>query len=238
MRRVSSMDYTSVHLLQQMHRQLAERSGCLLFSGMPSAVMERRDFETYLKNRGLITATDKSVLIFETLDSALDWMEEKILSAHGRGMARKETPLELGQFDLFRGFNDKELAEITSVAKAVTFESGQRVFSCDDAGDELFLIRRGSFNILLPLKSGKVHHLATMGQGSFFGEVSFLDHVRRSAHAEAKSSADGFVISRQKFNELSRADATIGVLVFARLAKVLALRLRSADAELRSSEER
>ena len=36
MRHVQSMDYTAVHLFEQMHAQLAERGGQLLFSGMPS----------------------------------------------------------------------------------------------------------------------------------------------------------------------------------------------------------
>jgi len=46
------------------------------------------------------------------------------------------------------------------------------------------------------------------------------------------------VLSRTLLNEQSRADASIGVRIFARLALAIAERLRQADAELRVLEER
>src|SRR5262249_46755237 len=88
MRRVRSIDYTAVRLLEQMHQELVERHGQLLFSQMPSGVLEGRDFETYLKEMGLIGG--KGVKICDTMDSAMEWMEEQILTAHGVSIEQKE----------------------------------------------------------------------------------------------------------------------------------------------------
>jgi hypothetical protein len=51
----------------------------------------------------------------------------------------------------------------------------------------------------------------------------------RSADVEAKWDSDLYVLSRRRFNECSRMDTAIGVLVFARLAKTIALKLRDTN---------
>jgi len=71
-----------------------------------------------------------------------------------------------------------------------------------------------------------------VSQGSFFGELAFIDNETRSTDVDAKWDTDLYVLSRRRFNERSRANATIGVLVFARLAKAIALRLRDTNARI------
>jgi SulP family sulfate permease len=115
---------------------------------------------------------------------------------------------------------------------------GEKVFAKGDEGDELFLVRRGSVRILLPLEGGKRHHVATIGRGDFFGELAFLDRGVRSADAEAKVPTELYVLSRSRFNAESRSNPTMGVQVFARLAIAISERLRRTDAELRVVVER
>ena len=91
---------------------------------------------------------------------------------------------------------------------------------------------------MLPLKGGKQHHLATIGRGDYFGELSFLDRSIRSADVEAKVATDLYVLLRSRFDEKSYSDAVFGVQVFARLALAIAERLRHADTELQTLEER
>ena len=67
-----------------------------------------------------------------------------------------------------------------------------------------------------------------------YPEVAFLDRGVRSANANATTAVDLFVISRARFDEASRSLPLIGVKVFARLARTLALRLRHSDRELRT----
>ena len=229
MRRVRSIDYTAVRLLEQMHQELAERHGQLLFSQMPSGVLEGRDFETYLKEMGLIGG--KGVKICDTMDSAMEWMEEQILTAHGVSIEQKEKLLELKDFSLFREFSEEELSNIKECVSEVSLKREKRLFSTGDSGDEMFLVRRGGVRVLLPV-AGNYRHLATVSQGSFFGELAFIDNETRSTDVDAKWDTDLYVLSRRRFNERSRANATIGVLVFARLAKAIALRLRDTNARI------
>jgi CRP-like cAMP-binding protein len=64
--------------------------------------------------------------------------------------------------------------------------------------------------------------------------MAFLDASTRSANAVATTATDLFVISRKRFDEVSRREPVLGVKVFARLARTLALRLRHTDAEMRA----
>jgi SulP family sulfate permease len=237
MRRVQSMDYTAAHLFEQMHVQLAERGGQLLFSGMPSGLLEERNFEHYLVQLGVVREGG-GVMISETMDGALEWMEERILEAAGVAKKSEEQLLEVKDFELFREFDERTLNELAACMGEISFAQEEKVFSRGDIGDEIFLVRRGSVRIMLPLEGGKRHHLATIGSGNFFGELSFLDHKVRSADVEAKIPTDLYVLSRARFNAHSRSDPAIGVQIFARLASAIAERLRQTDAELRELEER
>ena len=105
MRRVQSMDYTAAHLFKQMQAELADRDGRLLFSGMPSAVLDHRDFEHFLSQLGVVT-NGSVIMIHDTLDSALEWMEDQILESAGVAKTDEERLLDLKDFDLFREFDD------------------------------------------------------------------------------------------------------------------------------------
>lgn len=237
MNRVHSIDYTAIHMLEQMHGQISEKGGHLLFCGTPSSFKEQNQFEEYFSQMGF-DLKQHGIQTFETLDSALEWMEEEILHKQGVEHQLSEHILQLKDFHLFRGFTAQELHHLESCMKPIQLKPGEKVFNQGDLGDEMFLVRRGSFRVLLPLSAGKYHHLATFEQGNFFGEIAFLDHDRRSADVEAKSNADLYVFSRARFNEFSRSEPEIGAQVFARIALAIAQRLRHTDSELKALEER
>ena len=237
MRRVHSMDYTAAHLFEQMQAQLSEHGGQLIFSGMPSGLLDKRSFENYLVELGVVKENE-GVMISETLDSALEWMEERILEDAGITGKNDEQLLEVKDIDLFRGLEEKILNSLKSCLEEISVPQGQKIFSQGDQGDKLYLIRRGSVRILLDLEGGKHHHLSTIGAGDFFGELNFLDNGIRSADARAKTDTDLYVLSYSRFKEHINSDLSFGVHVFARIAKAIAERLRHTDTELRALEDR
>lgn len=237
MRRVQSLDFTAAHLLEQMQAQLSERGGRLLFSGMPSAVLDQRDFEHDLVRVGAVRESG-GVMISDTLDGALEWIEERIIESAGAKRWNEEELLGVKEIDLFREFDQNTIAGLAACMRELCIPKGQKVFSCGEQSDEVFFVRRGQVQAMLPLKGGKRHHLATFGQGDFFGELSFLDRGARSADVEAKSTADLYALSRARFDEQAAKSDRLGTVVFSRLALAIGDRLRQADIELRVLEER
>ncbi|MDP2958400.1 MAG: SulP family inorganic anion transporter [Longimicrobiales bacterium] len=235
-RRVQSMDYTAAHLFEQMRFRLTERDGALLICGMPSSGPQRQDIERYLAQLGVLG--QGGVQVFETRDRGLQFMEDRVLEAAGWSPRDDDPPLELHQIDFFRGLDEASLSRIRAIAEERTFEADQPLFARGDAGEEMYMVRKGRVSIRLPLAGGKHHHLATVGPGEMFGELSFLDRDKRSADAVAVTRTELYVVSRARLDALEETDAALSAHLFERIAREISQRLRIANMELRALEER
>jgi len=237
LRRVQSMDFTAAHLFEQMKERLAERGGELLFSGMPSSVPTRTDIENYLAELGLVRKGG-GIHIFDTRDSAIEWMEDRLLEAAGWTPQEEGPRLDLGGIEIFSEMDPSALARLGRAMREMSVPAGGRVCAWGDEGDEMFFVRCGRVHALLPLEGGKHHHLATFCRGDFFGEIAFLDRGRRSADLMAATNAELYVLSRRSFDEVVREDPPLAGKILEELAFALSKRLRVADTELRALEER
>ena len=237
MRRVQSVDFTAAHLLDQIGAMLAERNARLLLSGLPACLPTGQDLEAYFHEIGLVK-TDQSVRVFPALDDALAWAEDRLIEDAQIRKTQNESILDLAEIELLREFEeDQILAALRPCARELSYAAGQTIFSKGDISDELFLIRRGAVRVFLPMDHGRYLNLATFGRGSFFGDMAFLDRGIRSADAVAVAATEVYAISRTRFNEAARLHPLLGVKVFARLARALAIRLRHTDNELRALQE-
>jgi len=237
LRRVQSVDFTAAHLLERFEKDLARREGWLLFSRVPGHLPNGRNLHDYFAKLGVVGA-QRRVKVCASLDDALMWTEDRILADHFPAGVGADAPLPLGEFDLLREFvTDQTLAPFSPCVTERSYQAGEIIFKGGDPGKELFLVRRGVVRVRLPLKDGGHHNLASFGRGNFFGEMSFLTREVRSAEAVATTATDLYVIERAQFDGTSRAYPLVGVKMFARLARALALRLRRTDIELRAFYE-
>ncbi|MBI3297671.1 MAG: SLC26A/SulP transporter family protein [Elusimicrobia bacterium] len=236
LRRVTSVDFTATHMLKQIEDHLHEHGGSLILCSPPKNLPSGFDTEKYFDEVGLVKAS-RNVEVLPDLDDALARAEDGLLSEAGLGARGDEAPLALGGMDLLKGFSPEQTAALEKAATTASFKAGQAVFKGSEVGDQLFFLRRGQVRIDLPLAGGRTYHVVTFGRGDFFGEVVFLDRGKRSADAVAVVDSDFFVLSRADFDRLARENADLGVRVFARLAKTLAVRLRQTDAEVRMLQE-
>ncbi|MDO8805150.1 MAG: SulP family inorganic anion transporter [Elusimicrobiota bacterium] len=237
MRRVTSVDFTAVHMLEQVGEMLAERGGSLVFSHLPASLPTGQDLRVYFKHLGL-THHRGGGRIFETLHDALEWAEDTALDEADIARPSAGELLDLSQIDFLREMDPASLAGLRAAFKERRVESGKPIFLRKGEGNELFLVRRGRVRIVLPLKeTHRQHHLAVFGPGDFFGEVAFLARTPRTADAIALSEVALYVISRDAFDEISSRDPAVSAAFFQRLAMVEALRLRDADRELRRLQD-
>ncbi len=232
MRRVQSVDVTAAHMLQQVEDMLYERGAWLIFSQMPRSVPSGQNVAGFVREMGL-AVPERHAHVVDELDDALEWVENRIL-AEARDALVSAAPLELREIELFRGRKPETLVDLEAVMEKRSLKAGERIFSLGDTGDELFLIRRGAVRIMLPVGENQYHHLATFHRGVIFGEMSFLDHDARSADAVTETDTDLYVLSRAKFDAISEAHRKLAMSLLAGLARMLAVRLRYTNAELRA----
>jgi len=231
MRRVQSVDVTAAHQLELIEDMLAERKAFLIFSQLPEHVASGQDMRQYFDEVGL-ARKEHHARVFAELDEALEWVENRIIE-EARLEKLPEKPLELGEIELFRNRKPATLAELEDCMEKRSFKAGERIFARGDEGDELLLIRRGSVRVMLPLSEKQSHHLATFGRGDFIGEMSFLDGAARSADAIAFTDTDLYALSRKRFDEVASGHKRLAINLFEGIARMLALRLRFTNSELR-----
>ncbi|MBF0284326.1 MAG: SLC26A/SulP transporter family protein [Magnetococcales bacterium] len=237
MRHVHSVDFTAIHLLEQIEAMLMERGAKLVFSDLPPSLPTGRDLRLYLAQTGLVGAAE-GIQIFSTLDEALEWAEDRIIEDYDRLMTQEERPLEIHEIDPFKGLReDPGLAALLEGMSERVVEAGETLFHRGDAGDEMYLIRRGRVRVVLPLEGGRIHILAIFGQGNFFGEMAFLDRGKRSTDAVADAPTVLFGLSRRRFEEFSQNNPVTAQKVLGRLARALSIRLRYTNAELMALKE-
>ena len=232
MSRVQTIDVTAAHMLEQIRDMMAEKGGFLVFAKLPQNLPSGRDMQQYIDQMGL--APYKSAArVFDELDAAQEWVENRILKEAALERT-EEKPLDLNEVGLFKGRKEATLAALELRLEKRSFKAGDRIFASGDAGDELFLIRKGSVRIMLPLEGGKTHHVSSFGRGDFFGEMAFLDGDARSADAVAFTDVDLFVLSRKTFDTFADEHKKASLKLMEGLASMLASRLRYANTELRA----
>jgi len=237
LRRVQTVDVTAAHMLERIEDALTERGAVLLFSALPRRLPSGRDMQAYFSEMRL-AAAEHPARVFEELDEALEWAEDRVLEESG--FARdEETPLELSEMDLLAGRKADTIADLEACLELRSLRAGEKVFGYGDEGDELYLIRRGAVRILLPVEGGQGqgHHLATFGRGAFFGEMSFLDPGRRSADAVAYVDSEIFVLSRARFDAFASGHKRAALGLLHGIARALAVRLRYTNAEVQALQE-
>jgi len=221
MRRVQSVDFTAAHMLEQFEALLAERGAHLVFSSLPAQLPSGQDLEGYFHHLRHRARQPKNVKIFSTLDDALEWTKTahwKISPSRRRGMPAP------GSGRVRVGARVRAGQTLEACAPCVQEEflpAGAKVFHSGDASANLYLIRRGGVRISVALDSGKPMCLATFGRGHFFRRHGFLDRSPRSATRWPRRHRS-LRHSRDRFDEVVRAQPLVAIKIFARLARVLA----------------
>ncbi len=98
---------------------------------------------------------------------------------------------------LFSEFGDKDLQRVASIAKEVEFPAGREIAKQGESGVGFHMIVEGEVSVSV---DGTTH--ASLGPGSYFGEMSLLDGRPRSATVAATSDLKTISLTSWDFNAL------------------------------------
>jgi CRP/FNR family cyclic AMP-dependent transcriptional regulator len=111
-------------------------------------------------------------------------------------------------------------------AETLHFRAGDVVVRAGEEDRALFVVAEGTLEALLPGRSVG----ALIGARSVFGEVAFLDGQPRSATVRAVTDGALLRLSFDAFEVLAARYGELGRAILLDLGKILARRLRHADA--------
>lgn len=231
LRLVQSVDYSAAHILEQIRDRLGETGGELILSDLPRQMPTGEDLRQYFAHTGILHK-GLNIRVFEKLDDALEWIEEKWLSEAGL-WPRAEQHFSLRDFSVFSDRSEDTLSDLMNSMENRVFSAGETIFSAGDKSNEIYFILRGEVRIDMDMSDGRGHHIASHHQGDFIGEMGFLDGAPRADSALAVTEAELLILSRADFDALAENHRRLASLFILSIAKVLAGRLRQANNELR-----
>lgn len=109
-----------------------------------------------------------------------------------------------------------------------TFPAGTVIFNEGEPGDTMYLVLRGTVEITKQVTGEAVRMLARLGEGAYFGEMSLLTNVRRSASAKTLEESELLEISLDTLGGLVRERPDFAL----DLMRQMAHRLYQADEDL------
>jgi len=148
-----------------------------------------------------------------------------------RSTARKASPAQasflniLQQNIMFREVAPAVLRRCRDRFTQRHYDAGDLIFDEYSKGRDLFLIASGRVRIKKYTKFGVESLLAVLHPGDFFGEMSLIDGLPRSARAEAVDDCDVLILGADNYRDLVHEHRQIAF----NLLTNLALRLRSMD---------
>jgi SulP family sulfate permease len=235
LKRVQSVDVTAAHLLNQVRDAIQERGARLLLSNVRENLPNGRNLREFFEQTGLMDAGD-TVRIFPELDSAIAWVEDRILG-ESESTPEPEAPMQLQEMDLFAKRKDETLKDLEARMQLRTYQPGEALYVRGAPGDELFWVRHGTIRIMAPLGAGRMRHIASFGRGDFFGGLAFLDNLPRTNDAIAHTVTEVYVLSREQFNQIADTHKKLAFNLIEAMARTLAMRLRHAEVELTMLQE-
>jgi CRP/FNR family cyclic AMP-dependent transcriptional regulator len=137
-------------------------------------------------------------------------------------MAKGPKATDLKSIWLFSGCSGTELRKIRSSLDEIHVPAGKQLVKEGRIGQQFFIIVEGKAAVT---RNGR--KVATLGEGSHFGELAMLDRRPRSASVISETDMDLLVMSQRQFNSLLQSVPTIA----RKLLSALASRLRDADAK-------
>jgi CRP-like cAMP-binding protein len=149
----------------------------------------------------------------------------------------------LRRIEILTGLTDEQLAQVASICQVVAFKAQEIVVHEGEPSDDMYIIHRGSVEIVLAKGRGTAEASASaanaakaataivsLGQGQVFGEMALIDRGPRSATVRCTADdAQLYRIKRDDFAQLCEHDTGIGYKVMRNLAADLSFKLRHSN---------
>ena len=123
--------------------------------------------------------------------------------------------------ELFVGLSDSALDRFAQVINRKSYLRGDTIYKEDNLGDNLYIIKRGEIKLSRIIREAEEQTLVQLGDGQYFGAISFLDGGRHTASAKAMGDSEVFTLSREDFKRIAQQDPAAGIKVLQNISKSL-----------------
>lgn len=129
---------------------------------------------------------------------------------------------------LFENLRSRDWKLMSDLFHVRDYQPGETIFEKGTPGLGMYIIVEGKVRIVTT-EDGQEVVLTTLGHGDFFGEMSLIDEIERSAGAVAETKTRLVGLFRPQLQQLMTHKPRLGITIFERLAKIVVQRLRFSN---------
>ena len=142
--------------------------------------------------------------------------------------------LLLKKVALFEGLTHSQLHRVAMIARSRTHAAGTCLFREGDVGREMFILQAGKVRISQQVPGMGEEALAILEKGQYFGEMSVIEDIPRSADAFAHTSCTLWVIEREQLDQLMFTDKDLAYVLLWSFVRTLSVRLRETNEKMKT----
>lgn len=145
-------------------------------------------------------------------------------------MAHEET---LAKTSLFADFSPEHIRKLAAVVDEESIPAQSELFREGDGGSDLYVLALGTVKVLKKGKDGDEEEVATLGSGSYFGEMGLVlqDHTRTGT-IRAMEDSKVLKVTQEALAKLCEDDPSFGREFYRAVARGLARRLNMTNRDV------
>jgi len=128
---------------------------------------------------------------------------------------------------IFNGFSDSDAEEILSITRTLKFSDGSLIIQEGADGSSMYVLIRGRVRVFKTTETKDEVFLAILESGSYFGELSLLDSMPRSANVLAMEDCEILHLRKRDFDDLINRNLKIANVFYKNCLKETFYRFRN-----------
>jgi len=221
---VTGMDSSLGMAIPRLDRAALRNGTTIVFSGVTPRL--RGCFDP------AIAGTLAPVHVFDDLDTALRWCEDRVLDEAIGGHAVPER-VDLAEL-LARRLGNEESSAVVRHARRLELTGGDRVTTVGQPSPGLVFVEAGTLSVVIDGVDGKQIVLRRLAPGSLVGEVGLYRREPASATVTADGPCVVWLLAADDIDRLHHSDPATAAAIHRLSASVLADRVIHAERGLRS----
>ena len=149
-----------------------------------------------------------------------------------------ETAFALRNVPIFSDLTKRELREIEKIIHHRNYQLGEVIFNQADPGLGMYIVIKGSVQIVNNQNPEHVVVYSELGDGDFFGDLALVDDSDRSASALSAGETRLIAFFRPDMQDILSRFPAIGNKLLMGLAQVIAQRLRKTNKYLIEAQQK
>lgn len=128
---------------------------------------------------------------------------------------------------VFNGLSEDEWQMVIQNARSIEFSPGDLLLKASESDDALYIMVSGEVEVVSTNSFGFVKRIASIAEGSVFGELAFFDSKPRSASIRAITNGQVLRVSRHGFDQIAAWNPKLAQQFLFDLGRILAYRFRN-----------